>query len=126
MYIKELVSMNGTKGATIHLDYNEIRDTSNALYRLISGTEPTQDYTDLKNKFQILFDLVKFGMITNDTMKNISKTLDDDGPIVKKEHLEYFKSLMEGDDDKIKDASPNKDFIKQLAVRCMESYLQDD
>ena len=58
------------KDAIVELDYDEIRDVVNGLYRVIEKEKVTQDKSMNKTyrKFIILFDLVKHGMVTQFTI----------------------------------------------------------
>lgn len=60
------------KDATVALDYEEVRDIANAFYYLLDpdGCQPTDSeiasFKKTSNKFNILFDLVKNGCVTQD------------------------------------------------------------
>lgn len=73
MYIEQLCSKQGMKEMTLHLNYDEVRDTANALYYLVSGKSPEKDYSELQAKWQFLFDMVKHGMIQPETVGKLQK-----------------------------------------------------
>lgn len=55
---------------TITLTYDEIRDIANGLYYL-SKDKP--EYTGIKDKCKVVFDMVKHGMIQPETVESMSK-----------------------------------------------------
>ena len=66
------------KNATVTLNYEEIRDIANGLFYLIEDDEtlkPTHSEKDsfeqTKRKFDMLFDLVKYGCVTDFTLSHI-------------------------------------------------------
>ena len=66
------------KNATVTLNYEEIRDIANGLFYLLEDDEkfkPNQSEKDsfakTKRKFDILFDLVKYGNVTDFTLSHI-------------------------------------------------------
>lgn len=75
MIIKKIFSEENNKGATVQLDYGDVRDIANALYYLTSGKEPDEDYSKIAAKFALLFDMVKFGMVQPHTVARLNKTI---------------------------------------------------
>ena len=75
MIIKKISSEENNKGATVQLDYVDVRDIANALYYLTSGKEPDEDYGKIAAKFMLLFDMVKFGMVQPHTVARLNKTM---------------------------------------------------
>ena len=68
------------KNATVMLNYEEIRDIANGLFYLLEDDEtfkPNQSEKDsfaqTKRKFDMLFDLVKYGGVTDFTLSRISQ-----------------------------------------------------
>lgn len=66
------------KNATVTLNYEEIRDIANGLFYLLEDDEtfkPNQSekdsFTQTKRKFDMLFDLVKYGNVTDFTLSHI-------------------------------------------------------
>jgi hypothetical protein len=66
------------KNATVTLNYEEIRDIANGLFYLLEDDEtfkPNQSEKDsfaqTKRKFDMLFDLVKYGGVTDFTLSHI-------------------------------------------------------
>lgn len=75
MHIEELSSKTGMGGATIRLNYGDVRDISNALYNL---SKDNPEYLPLYNDWKIVFDLVKHGKIQPETIKKL--TVDTEEP----------------------------------------------
>lgn len=70
------------KNATVTLNYDEIRDIANGLFYLLEDDEtfkPNQSEKDsfaqTKRKFDILFDLIKYGNVTDFTLSHIVPNL---------------------------------------------------
>lgn len=66
------------KNATVTLNYEEIRDIANGLFYLLKDDEkfkPNQSEKDsfaqTKRKFDMLFDLIKYGCVTDFTLSHI-------------------------------------------------------
>lgn len=78
MVIEECSSRKGRCFATVTLTYDEIRDIANGLYYL-SKDKP--EYTEIKDKCKVVFDMVKHGMIQPETVESMSKKagVKDDG-----------------------------------------------
>lgn len=70
MVIEECSSIKGRCFATVTLTYDEIRDIANGLYYL-SKDKP--EYTEIKDKCKVVFDMVKHGMIQPETVESMSK-----------------------------------------------------
>lgn len=67
------------QNATVTLKYDEIRDIANALFYVLDCDEtfkPSQSekdsFAETKRKFDMLFDLVKYGGITDFTLSDIA------------------------------------------------------
>lgn len=68
------------KNATVTLSYDEIRDIANGLFYLLEDDntfKPNQSekdsFAETKQKFDVLFDLVKYGCVTDFTISHIAK-----------------------------------------------------
>lgn len=70
MVIEECSSRKGRCFATITLTYDEIRDIANGLYYL---SKDNPEYTGIKDKCKVVFDMVKHGMIQPETVESMSK-----------------------------------------------------
>lgn len=66
------------KDATVTLNYDEIRDIANGLFYLLDdgAMKPSQSekksFEQTKRKFDMLFDLVKYGSVTDFTISHIA------------------------------------------------------
>ena len=75
MTINEIIHKpdRNTKNATIHLDYDEIRDIANMLCSVTKQNEyQTENYKTLHRDFFLLFELVKNGCIDGFTCEHLS------------------------------------------------------
>ena len=69
MVIKELNSKRRGKGATIHLDYDEIITISNVLCDASNNYKSNKDFNRLHKDFYLLHYLTKDGVLIKDDLE---------------------------------------------------------